>query len=95
MDLGKAIKQLRKQKNYNQKQFCDIVEITQTYLSLLENNKRKPSMEVLEKIASKLETPFAVLLWFTLDSTDVEPRKLEMFELLKPSIDKLITDLFN
>lgn len=95
MDLGKSIKQLRKQKNYNQKQFCEIVEITQSYLSLIESNKKKPSLEVLEKIASKLETPFAVLFWFTLDSTDVEPRKLEMFELLKPSIDKLITNLFN
>ena len=71
MDLGKAIKQLRKQKNYKQKQFCEIVEITQSYLSLIESNKKKPSLEVLEKIASKLETPFAVLFWFTLDSTKI------------------------
>jgi transcriptional regulator with XRE-family HTH domain len=95
MDLGNAIKQLRKQKNYNQKQFCKIVGITHNYLSLIESSKREPSIKVLKKIADELETPFAVLFWFTLDSTDVEPRKLEMFELLKPSIDKLITELFN
>lgn len=95
MNLGNAIKTLRKQKQLKQKQFCDEVGITQSYLSTIESNKKKPSIEVLEKIACKLNTPFAVLFWFTLDENDVEPRKQEMFKLLKPSIDGLINELFN
>jgi len=95
MDLGKSVKTVRKNKGYNQEQFCKLVGITQSYLSGIENNKRKPSTEVLEKIADTVNMTLPVLFWFAVEEKDVHNTKLEMFRLFKPSIDKLITDLFN
>lgn len=95
MNLGQSIKTVRKNKGFKQKDFCTKVGITQSYLSSIENGKKKPSIEVLEKIANTVNIPIPVLFWFTVTENDVDKRKLEMFKLLKPSVDKLIADLFN
>ncbi len=95
MNIGIAIKELRKRKAFNQKQFCEKVGITQSYLSLIESNKKTPSTEVLEKVATAVDVPLPILFWFTVDENDVDNSKLEMFRLLKPSVDKLITELFD
>ncbi|MFZ2432506.1 MAG: helix-turn-helix transcriptional regulator [Lutibacter sp.] len=94
MDLGKAIKAIRKNKGFKQGNFCEKLGITQSYLSSIENNKKKPSVEVLEKIAETVGMPISILFWFTVTEEDVDKTKLEMFKLLKPSIDKLVTELF-
>ena len=93
MNLGNAIKTVRKNKGLKQKQFCELIGITQSYLSGIENGNKKPSIDVLEKIAETVNIPIPVLFWFTVSEDDVNERKLEMFKLLKPSVDKLITEL--
>lgn len=95
MNIGRGVKIVRTNKGFNQKQFCEKVGITQSYLSLIESNKKTPSTEVLERIAEATGVTLPVLFWFTVDENDVDNKKLEMFRLLKPSVDKLITDLFN
>jgi len=94
MNIGIGVKTVRTKKGFNQKQFCEKVGITQSYLSLIESNKKTPSTEVLERIAEAVGVTLPVLFWFTVDENDVDNKKLEMFRLLKPSVDKLITDLF-
>ena len=95
MNLGQAVKRVRKNKGLNQEQFCNEVGITQSFLSGIENNKKKPSIDVLEKIAEVVDIPIPVLFWFTITENDVCAQKTEMFKLLKPSVDQIITDLFN
>jgi transcriptional regulator with XRE-family HTH domain len=95
MNIGIGVKTVRRSQKFNQKQFAEKVGITQSYLSLIESNKKTPSTEVLQQIAEAVEVSLPVLFWFMLDENDVDNKKLEMFRLLKPSIDKLITDLFN
>lgn len=54
--LGDNIKKIMESKNISSKELASKAKITQTYLSYILNNKRKnPSMEVLNKIASILE----------------------------------------
>jgi transcriptional regulator with XRE-family HTH domain len=95
MNIGTGIKKVRKNKGFNQQSFAEKVGITQSYLSLIESNSKKPSTEVLEKIANVAGIALPVLFWFTIDENDIDEKKLEMYRLLKPSVDKLITDLFN
>lgn len=53
--LGENIKKLRKLKNVSIKEVADLTGLTSSYLSMLENNKRKnPSSKTLEKIAYAL-----------------------------------------
>ena len=95
MNLGQSIKIVRKNKGLKQKDFCDKVGITQSYLSGIENGKKKPSIDVLEKISDAVNIPIPIMFWFTVTENDVDSSKLEMFKLLKPSLDRLITDLVN
>lgn len=60
--LGDNIKKIMESKNISSKELAAKAEITQTYLSYILNNKRKnPSMEVLNKIASILEVSVNLL----------------------------------
>lgn len=95
MNLGLAVKTLRKNKGLTQGNFCEIVGITQSYLSQVENGNKEPSIDVVKKIADALGTPMPVLFWFTLTEEDVDDSKVEVFKLLKPSVDSLVDAFFN
>lgn len=95
MDLGLAVRTLRKSKGLTQGNFCEMVGITQSYLSQVENGNKEPSIDVVKKIADALGTPMPVLFWFTLTEEDVDESKVEVFKLLKPSVDSLVDAFFN
>ncbi len=63
MDLGTTIKELRKRKGLNQSKLCELCDITQTYLSQIESNKKTPSILVLKSLAIQLDVPvFAIFV---------------------------------
>lgn len=95
MDLGNAVKELRKKRGLTQGNFCEKIGITQSYLSQVEKGHKEPSIDVLKKIADALGTPMPVLFWFTLTEEDVDESKVEVFKLLKPSVDSLVDAFFN
>ena len=49
--LGMRIKYLRNQQNWSQEDLALEAEINKNYLSDLENGRRNPSLEILERIA--------------------------------------------
>ena len=96
MDIGTAIKRLRKERvpQLNQAEFASCIGITQAYLSQIERGHKKPSLEVIEKIAKDFEVPLPIMFWFGVEESDINPAKREYFNFLKPSIDKMIDSLF-
>lgn len=94
MDLGTAIKTIRKQKGLKQGVFAESIGITQAYLSGLENNNKKPSMEIFEKISKFSNIPIPAILWFSIEREDVDDHKKVIFDLLKPSVDALVKEIF-
>ncbi|MBY6931885.1 helix-turn-helix domain-containing protein [Clostridium botulinum] len=54
MNIGDMIKKLRKDKGLTQKQLADAVNVSTITIQNYENNRRKPSIEMLEKISSAL-----------------------------------------
>ena len=56
MDVGTKIKNLRKNKGLTQEGFARETGISRSYLSDLENNRKSPTIETLEKIAKKMNT---------------------------------------
>ena len=95
MNLGNAVKELRKRRGLTQGNFCEQIGITQSYLSQVENGVKEPSIDVIKKISDALGTPMPVLFWFTLTEEDVHESKVEVFKLLKPSVDSLVDAFFN
>ena len=94
MKIGEAIKILRVQKKLKQKELSDKCKITQTYLSQIENNKKKPNFDLLERISSCLGFPVPVILFLSLTENDVSIDKRPLFNMMKPSIQKYINDIF-
>jgi len=94
MDLGTTIKSVRKQKGLKQNQFAELCEITQSYLSQIENNLKDPNLSTLKIISIQLNTPLPILFFLSLDNSDIEPSKEKAFEMIAPSIKSLINEFF-
>lgn len=95
MNIGQAIRTLRKNDLMNQEEFASSVGITQSYLSLIEKGHKKPSLDVLQQMADILNTPLPVLFWFGIEREDVSEDKKYIYDTLKPSIDNLINEVFS
>jgi len=94
MNIGQSIKKLRKAKGINQVTFAEFVGITQTYLSQIENGHKEPSTYVLNLISEELEIPLPILFWFSVEETDIIPKKKQAFKTLKPAVDALLKEFF-
>lgn len=55
--LGRRIARLRKDKAWSQEELAERSSITTSYLARIETGMRRPTLEVLQKIASSLEAP--------------------------------------
>jgi len=75
MNLGKAIKLCRIQRDLTQVQLATAATVSVSYLSLLERNRRDPSFSTIESIASVLQVPLIILIF--LASDDSEKLKLD------------------
>ena len=96
MNIGKAIETLRKEHDASQIEFAESIGITQSYLSLIENGHKTPSLEVIKKVADSVNVPLAVLFWFSVEREDIRSEeKFKTYDILKPMIDKMIMLVFN
>ncbi len=57
--IGKRIKITRKKSNMTQEELSELAGITSNYISLIENGRKKASIETLEKIAAALNIPLS------------------------------------
>jgi transcriptional regulator with XRE-family HTH domain len=94
MDLGLAIKSIRKQKGLKQNQFAELCEITPSYLSQIENNNKEPNLSILKIISNNLGTPLPILFFLSLDNDDINPEKKEAIKMIAPSIKSLVNQFF-
>lgn len=94
MNIGKCIKDFRKSKGLNQKDFSFEIGITQTYLSQIENGIKVPKFAILESVSTVFDIPIQVLIWKTLEKKDIPIEKQMYFELLKKTVDSFIDEFF-
>lgn len=62
-EIGARIRNLRIKKNKTQSYFADIVYITPSYLSLIEDGRRIPNIEVLVQIAKVTDVTLDYLIF--------------------------------
>ena len=62
MKIGENIKRIRTNKRFTQEEFAKEVGISRSYLGDLENDRKSPTVETLEKISIKMETAIEYLL---------------------------------
>lgn len=60
--IGKRIRLLRKQQHLSQMELAEMVDKSPTYISLVENGQKGPSLETLVDVANVLKVTMDVLL---------------------------------
>lgn len=64
MTLGNAIKLIRTARNLTQRKLAKQLKVSANYLSLIESDKRDPSLAFLNRLAAQLGVPIAMLFVF-------------------------------
>lgn len=90
MDIGNTIRELRRKKGLKQGELADKSDISQAYLSKIENNSKEPTITSLKAIALSLEVPLPILFFHSLTPEDIDPDKREAFKILLPSIKGMV-----
>ncbi|MES2418283.1 MAG: helix-turn-helix transcriptional regulator [Bacteroidota bacterium] len=93
MDLGNTIKEIRKQKGIKQNAFADLCNISQTYLSQIENNLKEPNISILREISARLQVSLPILFFLSLNDDDIPQSKRDVFQIIGPTVKTLIKEL--
>lgn len=82
MNLGRAIKLCRTQRNLNQSDLAERANISVSYLSLLERGKRDPNFSTVQDIAAALKIPVSILVFLAADEKELTGISPELAEKL-------------
>jgi len=89
MNIGNAIKELRKQEGLSQVELAKNVNITQAALSKIESGNR-PNQTTLVKLSAALKVPEALIYIMATEEGDIPKDKKELYNDLFPVIKSLI-----
>lgn len=96
MEIGQAIKKLRKEKGFGQKDLADKCDISVNSLSQIEIGNTFPKQDNLKKVCDALGVPVAYLLLSTLDDEEFPEGKRVVLEvLIKTAKDVLVPNRVN
>lgn len=90
MNLGRAIKLVRTQRNMSQADLAARAGVSVSYVSMLERGKRDPNLSSIEKIAGALEIPVSILMFLATESDEISSISPELVEKLSVTALRLI-----
>lgn len=89
MNIGFAIRSIRRQLGITQYELANKCTISQTSLSQIENGIKRPSARTIKKVCEALEIPESIIYILGMQDTDVPVNKKNVYDLLFPSIRNL------
>lgn len=92
MNLGLAIRELRKERGLTQIALASKAELSQTALSQIEKGKR-PGKNTLKKISTALSIPESLIYVMGLEKEDISPEKQPLYDTLFPVIKSMVEKL--
>ncbi|WP_353462676.1 helix-turn-helix transcriptional regulator [Mammaliicoccus sciuri] len=100
MNIGDNLKKIRKERKINQTDFAKSLDISQSYLSDLENGRKNISMNTVQKIAEKLNVSVGYLtsgnkMYSDLTKDEVAQQMMKMNKILKSDNQNKETNLKN
>jgi len=90
MNIGTAIKTLRKEKGYSQKEFADKCALSVNALCQIETNNSFPQKSTINKVCEVLEIPTSYLLFFSISAEDIPEAQREIFDTLSGPIKNVL-----
>jgi len=71
MNVGQAIKLCRTRRGFSQADLAQKAECSVSYLSMLENNKRDPTLSTMNKIAQALHVPVGIIFFLGAEGSEL------------------------
>lgn len=82
MNLGNAIRFCRTQRGMTQEELARKADLSTSYISLLEQNKRDPAFSTIENIANQIGVPTNILLFLASDPAELSALDQQLAEKL-------------
>lgn len=90
MNLGTAIKVVRTASGVRQRKLAEHLGVSANYISLVEANKREPSISLLRRLANELDVPVALFfLWQEFDTDKISAARLDTVRALLARIEAM------
>jgi transcriptional regulator with XRE-family HTH domain len=89
MNIGSAIKSIRKKLSITQYELADKCDLSQTSLSQIETGIKRPSQRTISKVCAVLDIPESIIYIVAMQESDVPASKRGVYELVYPSIKSL------
>jgi len=89
MNIGTAIRSIRKKLSITQYELAEKCELSQTSLSQIETGIKRPSQRTITKVCSVLDIPESIIYIVAMQESDVPASKRGVYELVYPSIKSL------
>lgn len=94
MEIGTAIKTIRKKKGLTQKQMGDKCNLSLNAVSNIEKNASFPPKATIERICKVLEIPVSYLLFLSISDEDIPEETKVLFHTLgEPLKEALLKDV--
>lgn len=90
MKIGSVIRKCRKLKSMTQLQLSNSSGISESYLSLIEQDKRQPTLSNLESIAGTLQVPVSILVFLADTQESVSEITDKQIEAITKTIYSLV-----
>lgn len=90
MQIGSVIRKCRKLKGMTQLQLSNSSNISESYLSLIEQDKRQPTLSNLESIANTLQIPISILVFLADEQDSISEITDKQVETLTKTIYSLV-----
>ena len=88
MKTGEKIRCLRAKQNLTAKELSKVLNISESSVSLIENGKRKPSLEIIIKVADYFKVTTDFLLGYS-DSLKMENNQTDISDVMENTITLL------
>lgn len=92
--IGDVLKKTRLIYGYKAKDMCKLLDISQSYLSEIENNKKEPSLSLLKKYAEIYDMKLSSLLIIS-ESYDDSIHQKKSDQFISKLMIKLINGMYN
>jgi transcriptional regulator with XRE-family HTH domain len=91
--LGNAIKLIRTARGFSQRVLATRLKVSANYLSLIEGDKRDPSLAFLNRLAAQLKVPVAMFFVFQGEpARGVRVKDLDQLKGVLLQLDKIIVE---
>ncbi|MCY1662806.1 helix-turn-helix domain-containing protein [Chryseobacterium sp. SL1] len=94
MTIGQVIKLLLKKKNITQIDLAEQIGKSTTAVSQIITGQYSPTSDTLDKISKALDVPVPIIHFLTISDDDIPEDKKQLYNLLAPSMNKFLNEIF-